>query len=77
MSAPAPSRADDIRLLTLLDRIDNDDLTFKAAGSISGQSKAAVSGAVRRVRIDLESAGECLCSKPENKDGGLPRRWWK
>lgn len=28
-------------------------------------------------RVSTESAQvECQCAKPENKDGGMPARWW-
>lgn len=41
-----------------------------------GMSNSAVQGLKVRFRTEAKLA-ECLCEKPENKDGGMPDLWWQ
>lgn len=73
MPAAQPSRADDERLLNIID--------LKVKGLVSGPdirrryglTNSALSGIMNRYRHSDEP---CACEKPENRDGGMPDRWW-
>ena len=67
-----------------------DMLELVAAGNsrseiadIYGRSRNSVIGILSRIALDTDSAeaalppaGQALAVKPENRDGGLPARWW-
>lgn len=73
MAGKTPTRADDERLLTMLDLRDHDGLTSTQQSQRFRTSRGSVIGAFRRVdKSDLP----CACVKPENRDGGMRRRWW-
>lgn len=74
MAGGARTRADDIAVLRLLDIIDDPDLTAVQIRERTGFSNGAVQG--YRLRF-LKNAAPCLCQKPENRDGGLKRGWWR
>ncbi|MBO29518.1 MAG: hypothetical protein CML61_12325 [Rhodobacteraceae bacterium] len=74
MSAPDIPRSSDERLLMMLDLREAEGLTAKEVGERFGVSKSAVLGAVSRV---LKAEVPCACTKPENQDGAMGRRWWK
>lgn len=44
-------------------------------GQWFGTSKRSVLGFTFRIRKQIE-LHECKCVKPENKDGGMPEKWW-
>ncbi|APZ51247.1 hypothetical protein [Salipiger abyssi] len=86
MPARMPSRTDDEMLLNMLDMRDFDGLSASKIGQRAGRSRAAVCGLFKRVRDDearheAECAARgvpvCQCLKPENRDGGMTRRWWR
>lgn len=68
------TRSDDLRVLTMLDLRDGVGLNRAMIGERFGMSKSAVAGALYRIDIAEQP---CACVKPENKDGGMPRGWWK
>ncbi|WP_299734690.1 hypothetical protein [uncultured Roseobacter sp.] len=70
-------RSADLKLLRLLDLIDHQGLSYGPAGRALGLSRSAVAGKVKRVRDEFWQTGDCACSKPENKDGGMSRGWWR
>jgi hypothetical protein len=67
------SRADDELLLTMLDMRDHEGVRPADIAAQVGKSKSAVCGLFHRVRVQ-EVGGECR--KPENREGGMPRKWW-
>lgn len=74
-----PDRADDLKLLELLHARDALGLTGAALSRYMGQltgerwSSGRIAGALNRVRKDRLP---CACAMPENRDGGMPPRWW-
>ena len=69
-----PSRGDDLFLLELLACRDHDELSAAQIGKMMGKSRSAVLGIFHRQRDGDIVA--CACVKPDNKDGGMPARWW-
>lgn len=69
-----PTRAEDEALLNLLYLREFDGMGMKEIGERVGMSKNAVIGQINRVMKDMVP---CECRKPENRDGGMPNRWWK
>lgn len=68
------SRAQDEQQLKMLDLRDAEHLTCKEIGLRFGKSKGSVLGMLYRIdKAELP----CLCQKPENQDGGMPRGWWR
>lgn len=68
-----PTREEDILCLNILHLTENEGLSARQAAEKLGTTKSAVLGFVNRVRNAQEP---CECTKPENKDGGMPERWW-
>ncbi|OAN71113.1 hypothetical protein A8B82_21205 [Sulfitobacter sp. EhC04] len=74
MSSAPQTRADDERYLRILDMRDGDGLSGAVIGSRPGMGRGSVSRIINSIyRAELP----CRCMKPENKDGGLPRGWWR
>lgn len=70
------SRRDDIEVLEILDRFDGDEVSATTIGREFGRSKSAILGIVHRTMTHVDRVGNCRCTKPENRNGGMPRRWW-
>lgn len=79
------NRADDVRLLKMLDLIAHEGLSRQAVADRLGVGRNSVIGQVQRVTqagrdfaalCEARGEPECQCRKPENRDGGMPRRWW-
>jgi hypothetical protein len=70
------TRSDDLALLNALDLCDHDGWTIASVAKDLGLSKNQMIGKLHRVRI-TKNTHSCLCEKPENMDGGMPRRWWE
>ena len=69
------SRAADLRDLEVMDLRDSGGLSAGGiAARIPGLTRGAVCGIWRR--IDASADDACACTKPENRDGGMARRWW-
>lgn len=72
-------RARDLDLLEMLDARDRRGLRGKALREhmrkLTGETWSAgrVAGAVNRVRAEEVP---CACTRPENRNGGMPERWW-
>lgn len=66
----------DHELLDILDRFYRQGQTGKAIGEVYGRSRNAILGAINRVRTD-DRAVEDVATKPENRDAGMPPRWWE
>jgi len=86
MASTAPSRSDDEGLLHLLDLRDEHGLTFTEMAERTGRTRSSIAGAFKRFRDgDMKFVQRCAdqglpycaCQKPENRDGGMPVRWWK
>lgn len=69
-------RQADIDALRILDCYHDEGLSVSETGEALGISRNSVAGTIWRIRIAHEEAGPCHCRKPENQDGGMPRRWW-
>jgi hypothetical protein len=65
----------DTDILNALDMVEREGRTCAAAGRALGYNKNAVIGMLRRVRLELAAVPDLAC-KPENRDGGMPPRWW-
>lgn len=74
MSGNNPTRQDDETVLKILHRIDVLGIKYGEAGAPFGKSRSAVSGMIHHLRRQEVTA--CACEKPENRDGGMPTRWW-
>lgn len=74
-----PTRADDIVFLELLDARDRVGMRGPALRDhmrrLTGEpwTNGRVQGLLYRVARDFT---ECTCEEPENRDGGMPPRWW-
>lgn len=77
-------------MLDVLDRIEADGQTMAEVAARYGVSRSAVAGLLKRIRDDLKAADLAVLSvrdqrrwgtrpaqKPENRDGGMPARWWQ
>ncbi|KAB2539672.1 hypothetical protein AL035_17855 [Salipiger aestuarii] len=67
-------RAEDERFLEAMHRHEVDGMSFAVLARDLCRSRAAVCGMFKRVR-DAEQP--CQCVNPENRDGGMPPRWWR
>jgi transposase len=68
----------DEMVLEILHLVEGEGLTRRAAGARVGVSTNSVAGIVHRVRTAERDLGwEDEARKPENRDGGMPPRWWK
>ena len=66
----------DVDILRALDMHEGQGLTAAEAGRRMGVSRSAVLGVIHRINKDADRV-PCLCQKPENRDGGMPARWWQ
>lgn len=73
MAGKTQTRADDERLLRMLDLRDNEGATSTLLAARFCMSRGAVIGAMQRAD---QAVLPCACKKRENRDGGMPRRWW-
>lgn len=67
-----PSREDDEHILAILDAADHES-TAKAMKRFGVTNNSVQSYRKRYVRVDTA----CACVKPENRDGGQERGWWR
>lgn len=67
------TRAEDLCLLEKLHLKDNRGLTFAQIAERFGVSRSSVAGSIDRVNAAL---APCAAKNPENRDGGMPERWW-
>lgn len=74
MSGVRATRASDARILTMLDLRDGTLLTGSQFAERFRTSRSAVLAAMNRVD---HAEQPCACMKPENRDGGMARGWWK
>jgi hypothetical protein len=65
-------------MLDILDLFEGEGQTATEIAAMYGVSRNAILGVVHRVRQDLakSEAGGPAALRPENQDGGMPRRWW-
>lgn len=70
------TRADDLRHLKILDVVANEG--NRAARERFSVSNGAIQSLVSRTnaRRPDRCKWQCEAAKPENKDGGMKRRWW-
>ena len=74
MRQAAPPRREwaDSEVLDVMHRATRGD-TYVSIGADYGVTRSAIAGMVMRIR---EAELPCACTKPENRDGGMPARWW-
>ncbi|MBW4986058.1 hypothetical protein KZZ07_26380 [Mameliella sp. CS4] len=70
---PFPTRADDERVLSILDVISHESV--KAARERFGLTHSAVQG-MRTRFLNPKYQPEDRCRRKKNQDGGMPRHWW-
>jgi hypothetical protein len=71
-SAPPRREWADAEVLDVMHRATRGD-TYVSIGADYGVTRSAIAGMVMRIR---EADLPCECTKPENRDGGMPARWW-
>ena len=69
------TREDDMRLLWMLDAHETCGQPLAEIARAEGVTRNTVAGLIYRVRREADAMA-CLCRRPENRDGGMPRRWW-
>ncbi|MEL6467069.1 MAG: hypothetical protein AAFQ58_19075 [Pseudomonadota bacterium] len=71
-----PTRQDDEHTLRILDTAAHDGTA--AAREKYDMSNSAVQGLMGRTnaRRPDRDPWQCEATKPENQDGGMPRKWW-
>ena len=74
MTGPKLSREKDVLDLQILDLWDGDRLSAQKIGQRVGMTRNAVLGRIHRLKHEEVP---CLCTTPENRDGGMPRGGWK
>ena len=74
----------DVQILDILDRCERQGQSMAEVAERYGMSRSAIAGVLKRVRDDLavsETAplprGSVAAYWPENRDGGMPARWWE
>lgn len=67
------TRSDDHWLLHVLDLFDGEGMSDLQIAKHLNTTKGVVVGKRKQVR---DATQPCECVKPENMDGGMPRRWW-
>lgn len=65
----------DAQLLDMLHRKEFVGDTATDIADRMGITRSAVMGHIRRIR-EAHKAVPCECTKAENKDGGMPVKWW-
>ncbi len=66
----------DREILETLDLHERQGLSAAQVGRRVGRSRSAVLGIVKRIN-DATDAVPDLCARPENRNGGMPARWWE
>ena len=74
MTIEKQSRASDEHILQVLHLVEQRGISYSDIGSRMGTTRSAVSGIMNRYRESY--VDECECIKAENRDGGMPARWW-
>lgn len=68
-------RERDMRDLDIMHRAQSAGESYAAIGKRYKLTRAAIGGIIKRIR-DASDDVPCRCRKPENRDGGMPPRWW-
>ena len=63
----------DAMILQALDMHERQGPAADLVGQRFGVSRSAVLGLIKRIR---DADVPCGCVRPENRDGGMPARWW-
>jgi transcriptional regulator len=71
----AKTRDEDIQVLEILYLRECCGWTAASVAHELGTTRNADIGHTNRIRTEHEQVA-CTCVKPENKDGGMPERWW-
>lgn len=72
-----PDRAKDERDLEMLHLLDVARKGPDFVGARFGVTRGQIAGLRNRTTgSKARTEHRCLCEKPENKDGGMPARWW-
>jgi hypothetical protein len=70
-----PTRQDDEEILEMLFMRDGLGMYKSAIARKLSVTKNTVIGKLFRVKA--EEVLDCNCTRPENRDWGMPERWWK
>lgn len=76
MSIQNTARAEDLSFLRILDLRDHEGMSFAEIGRAMGLSRSNIAGKLHRVNKDNRDV-EDACRKKANRDGGMPRHWWR
>ena len=74
-------KASDADLLAILDMVD-EGVSAAGIAKLVGGSRNSILGKLHRIRVDLDDSerlvfpADGFAEKPENRDGGMPARWW-
>lgn len=67
----------DQQMLEILDKRERVGLTGAKIAEALGVSRSAILGLLFRLNRDTDLAEQgSIVTKPENRDGGMPVRWW-
>jgi transposase len=66
----------DREVLETMDLHERQGLSMAQVAPRVGRSRSAVCGLVKRIN-DAADAVPDLAVRPENRDGGMPARWWE
>ncbi len=66
----------DEQLLTMLDLRDGEGRTGQEIATRMRTSRSAVLAAMNRIDKAHDAVGDATV-RPEHRDGGMPRGWWK
>lgn len=77
MGSNVMTREDDERALEILDLWDSGDMRGADLRERFGMSNGSIQGLVLRCLKTPDREHRCACQKPENKNGGMPRGWWR
>lgn len=70
-----PTRRDDLRDLQILHMLEVERAGGTAVAARFGMTRSAVQGLAYRMNT-AATREPCACVRPENRDGGMPARWW-
>lgn len=67
---------DDEMCLRALHAVDVEGVSRAVVARRMGVSRSAVIGILHRINAETDAVLE-KCKKPENRDGGMPDKWWQ
>ena len=81
MAAPKTTQqgqSSDLELLDILDMTDRLGVSATDVGRFFGRGRNAILGLIHRIHVDERKFDAAqIATKPENRNGGMPARWWE